>query len=259
MTVEHDNEYTDSFVSALEMVWGDGFLSPGGKEEIDMFLEGLDLAGKDVLDVGCGAGGCDLVLVEDYGAASVHGIDIEQPLIDRCNSRAIAQGYGDQLSYQLVSPGPFPLEDERFDVVFSKDALIHIEDKHALFRDVFRVLRPGGVFVASDWMRVDENTPGPEMRTWIEAVGLSFGMHSPPFYEDALDAAGFEKVGTRDRNEFLVTSLEQDISKFTDSYDELVRRTGDEADHYVVIWKTALVAARVGELRPTHMKAWKPA
>ena len=258
MAETHENEYTDSFVAALEMVWGDGFLSPGGKEEIDLFLDGLDLTGKTILDVGCGAGGVDIVLVQDYGAKHVLGIDIEQPLMERCIARAERSGLANQISYQKVVPGPFPLDDRTFDVVFSKDAMIHIEDKHALFKEVFRVLRPGGVFVASDWMRVDENPPGPAAQHWIDSVGLSFGMHSPPFYEDALRSSGFEQIRMRDRNEFLIKALSDDIAMFKDKYDELVHRTGEEADHYIKIWEAALVAAEVGELRPGHLCAFRP-
>lgn len=257
MTEAHENEYTDSFVAALEMVWGDGFLSPGGKDEIDLFLDGLDLTGKSVLDVGCGAGGVDVVLVQDYGAKHVLGIDIEQPLIDRCSARAERLGLSERLGYQKVTPGPFPFDDGKFDVVFSKDAMIHIEDKHALFREVFRVLRPGGIFVASDWMRVDENPPGPAAQHWIDTVGLSFGMHSAPFYEEALRTSGFEGISTRDRNAFLITALREDITLFTSKYDELVRRTGDEADHYIKVWEAGLAAAESGELRPGHLQALK--
>ena len=186
---EEEVEYTDSFIGALELVWGDGFLSPGGKEEIALFLEGLDISDQNVLDVGCGVGGCDVVLVRDYGVAHVHGVDVEQPVLDRSIKRAAEEGLSDRLSYQKIDPGPFPLESESYDVVFSKDALIHIEDKHALFAEVFRVLRPGGLFVASDWMRRDEEKPGPVAQHWLDIVGLTFGMHSPPFYLDALEKA----------------------------------------------------------------------
>ena len=49
--------YHDRLVGLLERLWGDGWLSPGGPEEVALLLEGNDLDGKSVLDIGCGAGG----------------------------------------------------------------------------------------------------------------------------------------------------------------------------------------------------------
>lgn len=256
---EHEIEYTDNFLGALEMVWGDGFLSPGGKDELAQFLEGMDLSGKEVLDVGCGVGGCDIVLAKDYGAGHVHGIDIEQPMLDRAVARAEREGLSDRVSFQIVAPGPFPLADESYDVVFSKDAMIHIEDKHSLFKEVHRVLRPGGIFVASDWMRRDEQAPGEETQYWIDIVGLSFGMHSPPYYVDALEQAGFVDVETKDRNEFVCEALKADYELMAgEGREELIRRTGDEAAHYTEVWRAGWKAAECGELRPGHLKGLKP-
>lgn len=258
-SAEHENEYTDAFVGAIELAWGDGFLSPGGREELALFLEGLDISGKEVLDVGCGVGGCDVVLAKEYGAAHVHGIDVEQPVLDRSIARAENEGLSDRLSYQLVDPGPFPLADESYDVVFSKDAMIHIEDKHALFREVFRVLRPGGIFIASDWMRRDELSPGPEMLHWLKIVGLTFGMHSPPFYVDALKEAGFQDVTTKDRNEFVCKVLRADVELLTgEGREELIWRTGDEAAHFTDVFHACWKAAEFGELRPGHLRGFKP-
>lgn len=256
---QEEVEYTDSFIGALELVWGDGFLSPSGTEEIALFLEGLDITGKEVLDVGCGVGGCDVVLVRDYGAKHVHGIDVEQPVLDRSIARAEQEGLADRLSYQKVEPGTFPLQPATYDVVFSKDAMIHIEDKHALFAEVFRVLRPGGLFVASDWMRRDEEQPGPEAQHWLDVVGLTFGMHSPPFYLDALKQAGFDDISSKDRNEFLTKALQADHALMVgEGHEELLRRTGEEAQHYIDVWHAGLRAAEVGELRPGHLRAFKP-
>src|SRR5579859_556937 len=69
-------EYDEAMVAALELLWGEGFLSPGGPAEIAEILKGGSIAGKSVLDIGCGIGGIDLLLATQYNATRVIGIDI---------------------------------------------------------------------------------------------------------------------------------------------------------------------------------------
>jgi ubiquinone/menaquinone biosynthesis C-methylase UbiE len=57
--------------------------------------------------------------------------------------------------------------------VFSKDALLHVPDKDALFAEIFRVLKPGGVFAASNWMTSHDGEPSPDMKAYVAAEGLS--------------------------------------------------------------------------------------
>ena len=97
----------------------------------------------------------------------------------------------EKISIELVSPGQLPFEDGSFEVVFSKDSIIHIPDKSALASDVFRVLKPGGHFAASDWLISHDGKPSPEMSEYIKAEGLDFAMASPGAYQEALVTAGF--------------------------------------------------------------------
>ena len=84
-------------------------------------------------------------------------------------------------------------------------------------------------------------------------------MHSPPFYLDALEKAGFVDCSTRDRNEFVVRALRADVALMTgEGREELVRRAGEEAEHYIEVWRAGMRAAEVGELRPGHLRAFKP-
>ena len=80
--------YHEKLIGMLERVWGDGWLSPGGPGEIARLLEGLDLRGKSVLDIGCGAGGIDVLLVEAHGALYVTGIDVEDGVLAHARERA---------------------------------------------------------------------------------------------------------------------------------------------------------------------------
>ena len=54
---ENGELYHDKLIGMLERLWGDGWLSPGGPEEVRRLLAGMELRGKTILDIGCGAGG----------------------------------------------------------------------------------------------------------------------------------------------------------------------------------------------------------
>ena len=139
-------------------------------------------------------------LVADHGAAKVIGIDVETALCDQARARVERHQLQDRIEIQLVAPGPFPFAAEQFDVVFSKDSIVHISDKESLCRDAFRVLLPGGWFAASDWLIAHDREPSEAMRRYIAAEDLDFAMASPRRYRDTLSAAGFVGIELRDRN-----------------------------------------------------------
>ncbi|WP_228156750.1 class I SAM-dependent methyltransferase [Fuscovulum blasticum] len=174
-----EDHYPPQMIAMLEAIWGEGFLSPGGAEEVGRVIGGHDLTGCAVLDIGCGAGGIDIALVARHGAGFVTGIDVEDPVLTHARGLVAKAGLSDRIGLVKVSPGPLPFPPGTFDVVFSKDSIIHIPDKHALMAEVFRVLRPGGWFLASDWL-IGTETISPRMAEYTAAEGLDFGMPPRP-------------------------------------------------------------------------------
>ena len=73
-------------------------------------------------------------------------------------------------------PGPLPFADGEFDVVFSKDSLVQIPDKPAIFAQILRVLRPGGRFIASDWLRGGGAEYSAEMLEFFRLEGIAYNM-----------------------------------------------------------------------------------
>jgi phosphoethanolamine N-methyltransferase len=252
--------YHDRLIDMLERVWGDGWLSPGGPDELARLLEGADLRGRTVLDIGCGAGGVDVALVRDHGAAYVTGIDVEDSVLARGRALAAAAGLSARIGLVKAAPGPLPFPPATFDVVVSKDAIVHIPDKHALMREVFRVLKPGGWFLASDWLIGHDGPPSPRMQAYIESEGLDFGMASPGRYADAMTSAGFERVETRSRNAWYRSLAREEIARMRGPlYREAVAALGkDYVDHNIAIWTNMLPVLDSGEHCPTHLRARKP-
>ena len=81
--------YDNTHITFLEKLWGDGYMSPGGKKEINRLLNGLNLTEKKILDVGCGAGGITVSLVKDYGAKEVIGVDVEEDVVNSAIKRVV--------------------------------------------------------------------------------------------------------------------------------------------------------------------------
>ena len=247
-------EYTEDFIAALQWMWGDGYLSPGGPQEVAVLLDGVDLTGCEVLDIGSGLGAIDVLLVHEYGANNVTGIDIEPPLIEHARQRAVKAGVAEQVQYRLVEPGSLPLEDESFDVVFSKDAIIQIPDKLALYRDVLRVLRGGGVFVGSDWLRGGEGEYSEQFKEWLIVVQLSFDMKNLEQTRSTLEQAGFVDIKLKDRNDWYRQEIKNELATLSGRhYAGLAERIGEEkAAHRL---RSSTLKQRIverGELRPTH-------
>ncbi|NKX43921.1 methyltransferase domain-containing protein [Roseicyclus persicicus] len=255
------DHYPAELIALLEAIWGEGFLSPGGPAEVARVLEGHDIAGLSVLDIGCGAGGIDLCLVRDHGAGHVTGIDVEDGVLERARTLVAAAGLDRRIGLVRVWPGPLPFPPGCFDVVFSKDSIVHIPDKAALMAEVARVLKPGGRFLASDWLIGHDGPPSPEMRAYMDAEALDFGMASPARYRAAAEAAGLVEVETVDRNPWYREVAEAELARMRGPWRaEVAARLGEEfVDRNIEIWDRMLVVLRSGEHRPTFIRARKPA
>lgn len=252
--------YHDRMIGILERLWGDGWLSPGGPEEVRRLLDKMDLRGKTVLDIGCGAGGIDVQLVKEFGAAYVCGIDVEDTVLATARAHAAKHGVADRIGAMKVVPGPLPFAPAMFDIVFSKDSIVHIPDKHTLMVDVFRVLKPGGWFVASDWLIGHDVEPSPMMKDYIASEGLDFGMASPARYREALVEAGFTNIAITSRNAWYRERARQELDALTGPlYAEAVASLGQAfVDHNATIWRNMIPVLDSGEHCPTHLRGQKP-
>jgi len=255
-----DAHYDDNTAAFFDAIWGEGYMSPGGPEEVARVLDGLDLTGKTVLDIGCGTGAIALSLARDHGAGKVIGIDVEEGVVATATQRMQDAGVDDRVTIQRVDPGPFPFNDATFDIVFSKDSIIHIADKEALAAEAFRVLRPGGYFAASDWLISHDDDPSPKMAAYIEAEDLGFAMASPSRYHAALEAAGFADVKTVNRNPWYRDEARKELALITGP-----RRAEFERDYgadfvagQVTTWTVMIEVLDTGEHCPHHLRGRKP-
>lgn len=255
----HQDEYHDAMVTLLELIWGEGFMAPGGAELVRETLAGLDLKGKLVADIGCGIGGGDIVLAGEKGARVI-GLDIEAPLIERARRYAEKAGLAERIEFVLSTPGPLPLDDASVDVVYSSGAFTQIADKLGMFREVWRVLRPGGLFVAYDWMRGPEPYSD-DMRHWFEMEGLTYAMETLETHGRILAEAGFEQIELADDGGWYRARAHQELALMKGELAPRMRELlgPEQQAHFVEDWRAMTVVLDKGELRPGRYRARKPA
>ncbi len=253
------SDYPAEFVARLELLWGAGFLSPGGPDEVREIVADLSVTGKSILDVGCGLGGPDIVLVRDLGALSVTGIDIDEGLVERAQAFADANDLSNRLHYKVVRPGPLEWPADTFDLVFSKEAIIQVSAKKDLLCEIHRVLRDGSAFAWSDWLGGTGWAASPE---WAKFSALTHWESHLTTVEEAIDlmrSAGFRDVKARDRNEWYCSEKRAEIARLEGSLRaDLTALMGKDAyEKWLEVNRANLKAVDAGALRPVHLRGWK--
>jgi phosphoethanolamine N-methyltransferase len=251
-------EYEENFVECLEMLWGEGFLSPGGALEVRTILNDEKLSNRTVLDIGCGTGGAELLLATEYQVDRVVGIDIVPLLIERAQRLCERTELGDRILFKLVELGPLPFLPATFDVVFTKDTLLHMPDKLAALRDIHRVLRPGGLLLGSDWLAGENIAECPFWARFIELRRPSFVMVPPEAMMAAMREAGFTDISMSDRRAWLADLALHDLQAVEGPLRErLSQMLGEGYEDWVAVRRAIAGSARSGSLRPMHLKAVK--
>jgi SAM-dependent methyltransferase len=143
-----------------------------------------------VLDLGCGAGADSCIAALTVGAEGrVIGVDLTPAMIEKARRVAGAAGVGN-IVFHVSDMIAVPVADASVDVVISNGAINLTAHKPCVFREIHRVLKPGGRLQFADMVRtstsvLDACTP------WADCVA---GTVEPKSYLELLRAAGFEQA-----------------------------------------------------------------
>jgi arsenite methyltransferase len=173
-------------------------------------LAGIE-AGDTVLDLGSGAG-LDLLLARERVGETgrVIGIDMTDAMIEAARRNVARAGF-DNVEIRKGVIERLPVDDASVDWVISNCVINLSPDKPAVFREIARVLRPGGRFSVSDI--VVESLPD-----WVRAnpdayVACVAGAISEPEYVGGLEAAGLTDVSVTDRMVYTADQIRGIVSE----------------------------------------------
>ncbi|CAI0400455.1 unnamed protein product [Linum tenue] len=238
-------QYKSNGILRYERVFGQGFVSTGGLETTKEFVAKLDLKpGQKVLDVGCGIGGGDFYMAENFDVEVV-GIDLSINMVSFALERAI--GLKCAVEFEVADCTKKTYPDNSFDVIYSRDTILHIQDKPALFRSFHKWLKPGGKVLISDYCK-SAGTASPEFADYIKQRG--YDLHDIKEYGQMLRDAGFQEVIAEDRTDQFNQVLLRELDAIEKEKNAFIQDFSQEDYNDIVGgWKSKLVRSSSGEQR----------
>ena len=180
--------------------------------------------GQSVLDLGSGLGVDSFIAAGLVGTEGrVTGLDISRKEVEHAASRAKARNIKN-LDFVHGDMEKMPFSDEQFDVVISNGAFCLASDKAAAFREIHRVLKPGGQFsVACTTTKVDLDSD----TNWPVCMRVFMPLEAA---RPMLEEIGFRNVSVDD-SDSKMTFEEEDLNVDTDSSRYKIHGNSEEFKH----------------------------
>lgn len=151
--------------------------------------------GMNILDVGCGIGGPARTLAADFGCRVV-GLDITESYVQAAKMLTEKVGLSESVSFKVGNALDLEFDAETFDVVWSQNAIMNIENKSQVFQEMHRVLRKQGN-LAMEAILADDTSEDRFPVFWADEKSVSFVVGAEQLNQLLVDT-GFNQVGWED-------------------------------------------------------------
>lgn len=183
----------------------------GGLESTKALADLLQIhPGNAVLDIGSGLGGPARYLAAGCGC-TVTGIDMNSTYVRIATDLSTRTGLTAKTTFVEGNALRMPFPDESFDLAWSQHTAMNIQDRVGLYREIRRILRPGGRFACHDIV-LGNGEPLEFPFPWASSPDMS-NVVSINDMNSALEAAGFREIEWRDVTDaakaFVIAQREQ--------------------------------------------------
>ncbi|XP_034086681.1 phosphoethanolamine N-methyltransferase 3-like isoform X1 [Gymnodraco acuticeps] len=241
-----NQQYSNRSILRYEKMFGAGYVSTGGPSTTKEFVDLLNLKpGQKVLDVGCGIGGGDFYMAKNFGV-EVLGLDLSDNMVDTAIERAVTEKLP-SVQFEVADATKRSFPDASFDVIYSRDTILHIDDKLTLFKRFHSWLKPGGKLLISDYC-CGEKSWTPAFQAYVKQRG--YVLHTPSQYGKFIQEAGFCNVRSEDRTAQFMQVIKTELQRAELIRDEFMQEFSEE-DYLAIVkgWREKLERSNSGDQR----------
>jgi len=162
--------------------------------------------GETVLDLGSGGGLDCFIAAKKVGkTGKVIGVDMTPSMIDRARENARKGNY-DNVEFRLGEIEHLPVADNSVDLIISNCVINLAPNKENVFREAFRVLRPGGRLMVSDIVLLKELSDAirENVQAYVSCIG---GAIMKDKYIEAIQNVGFQNIEIIEQSNFSTTEF----------------------------------------------------
>lgn len=242
-----------------QLIWGDGYCGPGGKEHIETMCKLLTMNSEmSAIIIGAGMGGPARVLTQGFGVW-ITGYELSKELAEQGMQMSTDSGLASKAIIKHIDPEQPDPFDRHFDRAFSKEALYCFPDKDKILQDTFDTLKDGALFLLTDYTLSDVAVlENPDVQKWLKQEASQPYPVTAKHMQTSLEKAGFKiRVNEDISGEYidLITSswakaatIAHQLSEKGEQGTKAIKSLMEEAEHW---------ALRARLLKEGHIHVWR--
>ncbi|HXQ51032.1 MAG TPA: class I SAM-dependent methyltransferase [Stellaceae bacterium] len=178
-------------VALRQTLWGAGFVTPGGREQVMTLAAPLRLGpGMALLDVAAGIGGAVRALAERF-RIEAHGLERDPELARIGMAMSAAGRLARRAPVTVYDAEAFDLTPGRYDCVLAREATHAVRDKERFLRVLMQGLKQGGALALTEFVLDRGAEDGGALARWAETAPHPPKLWTLERYEDCLKSLGF--------------------------------------------------------------------